>query len=86
MHQITGEDEAANEGGAKEDTKEEWLKGLGIQTMPVLTVGKWAIMPETVHKGEDKMPSPTSLTSTMMIHQNPLQKTKYPTSDPKSVL
>ena len=30
MCQTTGEDEAANEDGAKEDTREEWLKGLEI--------------------------------------------------------
>ena len=29
MRQTTGEDEVANKDGAKEDTKEEWLKGLG---------------------------------------------------------
>ena len=40
MHQTIGEDEAAKEDGAKEDTKEGWLKGPEIRAMPVLTVDK----------------------------------------------
>ena len=86
MRQTTGEDKATNKDGVKEDTKEEWLKGLEIRTMPASAVGKWAITPGTVHRGEDRMPSPTSLTSITMIHQSPLQRTKSPTSDCKSVL
>ena len=57
MHPPTGKDEAAKEDGIKEDSREEWLKGLETQTMPVSTVGKWDTTPGTVHRDEDKTPN-----------------------------
>ena len=52
--QLIGEDKVAREGGTKEGTKEGWLKDLEIQVIPASTVDRWATMPETVHRDEDK--------------------------------
>ena len=86
VHQLTGEDEEVKEDGTKEDTKEEWLKGLEIQAMPVSTADKWVTMPGTAHEDKGRTPNQISSISMMMTNQNFPWKTRYLTSGPKSTL